>query len=143
MRNVFLVAMMMCFSLQIINAKSLVEGENFVIQTTPYLEHTQDGITLMWQTRIPTESWVEIGVKPDELSQKKKKTDKQSVKETQFHKIRLTDLIPGKTYYYRICSRELKPDRNTGSNEPGVIASDLFTFTFSTITSKDTVGLQN
>lgn len=132
---------MVCFSLQMADARLSGEDENVAIQTTPYLQYSQEGVTLMWQTRVPSDSWIEIGVKPDELLRKEKETDKLSMQEMQFHKIQLTDLVSGTTYYYRICSRELNTDNDSETNELRVTVSELATFTFWAIVPKDTVCL--
>ena len=61
----------------------------------------------MWQTHVPTYSWVEYGT--DTLNLKKARTivDGQVICNGLHNKIRLTDLRPGQTYYYRVCSQEI------------------------------------
>lgn len=74
----------------------------------PYLQNPVDGgITVMWQTHVPVYSWVEYGT--DTLHLKKARTirDGQVICNDTHAKIRLTDLQPGQTYYYRICSQEM------------------------------------
>ncbi|MDR2916892.1 MAG: metallophosphoesterase [Tannerella sp.] len=79
-----------------------------IFRTLPYLQNPVDnGITVMWQTNVPVYSWVEYGT--DTMSLKKVRTlrDGQVICNNLNHKIRLTDLVPGQKYYYRVCSREM------------------------------------
>ena len=79
-----------------------------IFYAAPYLQNpTEGGITVMWQTRVPTYSWVEYGT--DTLNLKKARTivDGQVICNGLHNKIRLTDLRPGQTYYYRVCSQEI------------------------------------
>lgn len=74
----------------------------------PYLQNpTENGITVMWETNVPTDSWIEYGT--DSLNLKKTRTflDGQAVCNNTLQKIRLSNLIPGKKYYYRVYSREM------------------------------------
>lgn len=74
----------------------------------PYLQNPVDGgITVMWQTHVPTYSWVEYGT--DTLHLKKARTivDGQVICNDLHAKIRLTGLEPGQKYYYRACSEEI------------------------------------
>ena len=79
-----------------------------IFYAAPYLQNpTEGGITVMWQTHVPTYSWVEYGT--DTLNLKKARTivDGQVICNGLHNKIRLTDLRPGQTYYYRVCSQEI------------------------------------
>ena len=69
-----------------------------IFYAAPYLQNpTEGGITVMWQTRVPTYSWVEYGT--DTLNLKKARTivDGQVICNGLHNKIRLTDLRPGQT----------------------------------------------
>ncbi|MCL1822217.1 MAG: endonuclease/exonuclease/phosphatase family protein [Prolixibacteraceae bacterium] len=79
-----------------------------IFRTQPYLQNPVDGgITIMWQTHVPTYSWVEYGT--DTLNLKKAHTlvDGQALCNGLHNKIRLENLQAGKKYYYRVCSREI------------------------------------
>lgn len=79
-----------------------------IFHTRPYLQNpTEGGITVMWQTNVPAYSWVEYGT--DTLHLKKARTivDGQVICNDLHNKIRLTDIQPGQTYYYRVCSQEI------------------------------------
>lgn len=79
-----------------------------IVRTQPYLQNpVGNGITVMWQTHVPSYCWVEYGT--DTLQLKKARTliDGQAVCNNTIHKIRLDNLQPGEKYYYRICSQEI------------------------------------
>ena len=79
-----------------------------IFRSSPYLQNpVNNGLTVMWQTNVPVYSWVEYGT--DTLNVLKQHTliDGQALCNQTNHKIRLTDLSPGQTYYYRVCSREM------------------------------------
>lgn len=61
----------------------------------------------MWQTQAPVYSWIEYGT--DTLNLKKAHTlvDGQVICNSTHSKIRLENLPPGQTYYYRACSQEI------------------------------------
>lgn len=76
--------------------------------TKPYLQNpTNNGMTIMWETTIPAYSWVEYGTDTTNLSRVRLIIDGQAEFNESIHKIRLNDLTPGQTYYYRVCSQEI------------------------------------
>ena len=76
--------------------------------TRPYLQNpTDNGMTIMWETTIPTYSWVEYGTDTTHLNRERLIVNGQAEFNESIHKIRLNDLIPGQTYYYRVCSQEI------------------------------------
>ena len=80
--------------------------------TKPYLQNpTEDGITVMWETSIPTYSWIEYGTDTTQLSRARLLINGQAKVDDSLHKIRLDGLIAGQTYYYRVCSREILQNR--------------------------------
>ena len=80
--------------------------------TKPYLQNpTEDGITVMWETSIPTYSWVEYGTDTTQLSRARVLINGQAKVDESLHKIRLNGLTAGQTYYYRVCSREVLQNR--------------------------------
>ena len=76
--------------------------------TQPYLQNpTDNGMTVMWETTIPAYSWVEYGTDTTHLNRVRLIIDGQAEFNESIHKIRLNNLIPGQTYYYRVCSQEI------------------------------------
>jgi predicted MPP superfamily phosphohydrolase len=79
-----------------------------IFRTKPYLQNpTGNGITVTWLTNVPVYSWVEYGTDSTKLSKAHTIVDGQVISNNKLHKIRLHDLMPEQTYYYRICSREI------------------------------------
>lgn len=79
-----------------------------VFLTKAYLQNpTHNGITIMWQTTVPTYSWVEYGTDKNHLQRARTLVDGQVICNGTLNKIRLNNLNRGKTYYYRICSQEI------------------------------------
>lgn len=90
-----------------VRAQQLASAES-IFRTRPYLQNpVSGGITVTWLTNVPAYSWVEYGT--DTLDLKKVHTivDGQVICNNYIHKIRLESLEKGKTYYYRVCSREI------------------------------------
>lgn len=79
-----------------------------IFLTRPYLQNpANNGMTIMWETSIPTYSWVEYGTDTTLLSRARLLIDGQAEFNESIHKIRLEGLMPGQTYYYRVCSQEI------------------------------------
>ncbi len=79
-----------------------------IFYNRPYLQNPVDGgITVMWQTTVPTYSWVEYGTDSLNLNRAHTIVDGQVICNDLHNKIRLTDLEAGQKYYYRICSQEI------------------------------------
>lgn len=79
-----------------------------IFRTKPYLQNpTGKGMTISWLTNVPVHSWVEYGTdgKLDQTLQLY--VDGQMLSNNYHHKFRLENLVPGKTYSYRVCSREI------------------------------------
>ncbi len=81
---------------------------NLDFRCTPYLQNMADSaMTVMWLMNKPCTSWVEYG----ETSSLGAKTVPSHVglvdANLDIQKVRLTGLIPGKTYYYRTASKEI------------------------------------
>ncbi len=74
----------------------------------PYLQNPTDGgITVMWETTVPTYSWVEYGTDKENLKQVRPMLDGQAICNNDLHKVRIEGLQPGQKYYYRVCSTEM------------------------------------
>ena len=113
-----------------------------IFYAAPYLQNpTEGGITVMWQTRVPTYSWVEYGT--DTLNLKKARTivDGQVICNGLHNKIRLTDLRPGQTYYYRVCSQEIMLYQAYKKEFGETAVSPFYTFTLPSASQKDFTAL--
>ncbi|MBO4945157.1 MAG: metallophosphoesterase [Muribaculaceae bacterium] len=78
-----------------------------IISVKPYLQNPVDGgITVMWQTSVPAEGFVEYGTDPAAMKRARTLLDGQADWGT-MHKVRLEGLTPGQKYYYRVASREI------------------------------------
>ena len=79
-----------------------------ILRTTPFLQNpVGNGITVSWMTNVPTHSWVEYGTDAKLGLTQQTVVDGQVIANNKHHKIRLNNLKPGTTYYYRVCSREI------------------------------------
>lgn len=79
-----------------------------LFRTKPYLQNPTDGgMTVMWETVIPTYSWVEFGQDTTHLQMVRPLVDGQAEFNESIHKVRLENLTPGAKYYYRVCSQEI------------------------------------
>ncbi len=79
-----------------------------LFRTKPYLQNPTDGgMTIMWETIIPTYSWVEFGTDTTSLTRVRLLVDGQAEFNESIHKIRLENLAPGTKYWYRVCSQEI------------------------------------
>ena len=79
-----------------------------IFRTNPYLQNpVGNGVTVMWHTTVPANSWVEYGTDTARLAKKQTLVNGQVICNGYLHKIRLDDLVPGRTYYYRVCSQEI------------------------------------
>ncbi|MDL2265859.1 metallophosphoesterase [Parabacteroides sp. OttesenSCG-928-G07] len=79
-----------------------------IFSSKPYLQNpVGEGITVMWQTHVPTYSWVEYGTDTLNLQKTHTLVDGQVICNDYYNKIRLSRLQPGQKYYYRVCSREI------------------------------------
>ena len=98
--------------------------------TKPYLQNpVNNGITIMWETTIPAYSWVEYGTDKTNLIRVRLIIDGQAEFNESIHKIRLDNLIPGQTYYYRVCSQEILQYKAYSKKFGNIAQSDFYTFT--------------
>lgn len=113
-----------------------------IFYAAPYLQNPiGGGITVMWQTRVPTYSWVEYGT--DTLNLKKERTivDGQVICNDLHNKIRLSDIQPGKTYYYRVYSQEILVYQAYKKVFGETAVSPLYSFTLPDSRTKDFTAL--
>ena len=101
-----------------------------LFRTKPYLQNpVNNGMTLVWETTIPTYSWVEYGTDTLNLKQKRLIIDGQAEFNESIHKIRLEDLISGQTYYYRVCSQEILQYKAYSKKFGHIAKSEFYSFT--------------
>ena len=109
-----------------------------IFRTEPYLQNpVGNGITVMWQTTVPTYSWVEYGTDKEHLQKARTIVDGQVICNNLQNKIRLDGLEPGKTYYYRVCSQEIMLYQAYKKVFGETAVSDFHTFTLPTTTDTD------
>ncbi len=106
-------------SLQVISAKcttgisddsvfSKAEESQTLFRTVPFLQNPiGGGITISWFTNVPSHGWVEFGNDKNLANKMETIIAGQVLANVKYHKVRLNDLVPGKTYYYRVGSREV------------------------------------
>ena len=98
--------------------------------TKPYLQNpVKNGMTIMWETTIPAYSWVEYGTDTTNLSRKRLIIDGQAEFNESIHKIRLENLTPGQTYYYRVCSQEILQYKAYSKKFGNTAKSEFYSFT--------------
>ena len=84
------------------------EKADKIFRTKPYLQNpVGNGITVMWETTVPSYCWVEYGTDTTQLKRARTIVDGQVVCNNYLHKIRIDGLQPGQKYYYRVCSQEI------------------------------------
>lgn len=104
--------------------------EQDIFRTRPYLQNpTGNGVTVSWLTNVPVYSWVEYGTDRDNLQKAHTLVDGQVICNNFIHKIRLDGLEPGKTYYYRVCSKEILSYRAYSKVFGETAVTELKTFT--------------
>lgn len=101
-----------------------------ILRTKPYLQNpVNNGMTVSWLTNVPVHAWVEYGTDLNLGQRKETIVDGQVVCNTTKHKIRLTDLLPGVTYYYRVCSKEITLYEAYKKEFGETAYSDIYSFT--------------
>lgn len=113
-------------------------AKDAIFRTKPYLQNPTDGgITVMWNTNVPTYSWVEYGTDKNNLAKQHLVVNGQVISNNCLHKIRLDNLQPGATYYYRVCSREITLYQAYKKEFGATAVSDFSTFTIPSPKSED------
>ncbi len=109
-----------------------------ILRTDPYLQNpTEGGITVTWLTNTPAYSWVEYGADTTALTLARTLVDGQAMAGNELNKIRLTNLEPGQTYYYRIHSREILYYGGYEKIFGGTATSPFYTFTLPADATQD------
>ena len=101
-----------------------------IFRTQPYLQNPVDnGITVTWLTNSKVYSWVEYGTDPNHLTQKAHTlVDGQVLCNNHLHKIRIDNLIPGQTYYYRAYSRDILSYQAYSKTFGETDSTEIYTF---------------
>lgn len=108
----------------------LAADKEKIMRTKPYLQNPVDnGMTVSWLTNLPVHSWVEYGTDVNLGLRKETIVDGQVICNNTQHKIRLNDLKPGATYYYRVCSREITLYEAYKKEFGQTACSDIYSFT--------------
>lgn len=116
--------------------------EKEIFRMKPYLQNpTGNGITVMWQTNVPTYSWVEYGTDKDNLMKVHSLVDGQVICNDVKQRVRLENLKPGETYYYRVCSREIMLYQAYRKVFGNTACSDVYSFTMPDEDSSDFTAL--
>ena len=108
----------------------MAKKSNELFLTKPYLQNpTNNGMTIMWETNIPAYSWVEYGTDTLHLNRQRLIIDGQAEFNESIHQIRLDNLTPGQTYYYRVCSQEILQYKAYSKKFGNTAKSEFYTFT--------------
>lgn len=100
-----------------------------IFRTRPYLQNpVGGGITVSWLTWAPVYSWVEYGLDTLDMQKAHVLVDGQVICNNKLHKIRLQNLKPGATYYYRVCSKEILSYRAYSKIFGETAVSEFYTF---------------
>jgi predicted phosphodiesterase len=109
-----------------VGAEAQREG---LFRTLPYLQNpASGGITVMWETTVPTYSWVEYGRDTTALQRARCLVDGQAEFTERIHRIRIDDVVPGETYYYRVCSQEILKYQAYSKKFADVVKSEFYQF---------------
>jgi predicted phosphodiesterase len=86
------------------------QADEFKIITGPYLQtNFGNSISILWITSKDSSSWVEYGESPDKLDRKAYGKSSLGLKPAgRLNCVKLENLKPGATYYYKIVSKEIK-----------------------------------
>lgn len=98
--------------------------------TKPYLQTTvYNEMNIRWVTRRNSYSWLEYGETKKLGLKAEKIVDGLVEANNRIHEINLINLKPGNTYYYRVCSKEIKDFQSEEDISYGsTIYSDVYAF---------------
>ncbi|KQB99280.1 FN3 domain-containing metallophosphoesterase family protein [Pedobacter sp. Hv1] len=87
------------------------QADEFAIAVGPYLQtNFGNEMTILWLTNKAATGWVAFGENANQLDQKAYGKTELGLKaaNTKLNAVTLQNLSPGKTYYYRVYSKEIK-----------------------------------
>ena len=87
-----------------------IQDDGFKISTGPYLQtNFGNSMSVLWITSKNSSSWIEYGEAPDKLDKKAYGKSELGLKPAErLNCIKLENLKPATTYYYKIVSKEIK-----------------------------------
>lgn len=89
-------------------APLLRADQDSLFLTNPYLQNpTTNAVSIMWHTKQPAYGWVEYGKTEQFEAKEDRVIDGMRNANTTIHKVRLTNLEPESTYYYRACFKPI------------------------------------
>lgn len=101
-----------------------------IMGTIPYLQNPgTTEMTIMWLTNVPCKSWVEYGTDPNNLKPAYNYQEGIMVANNEINRILLTDLLPGKKYYYRVVSQEITCYKSYYKEFGNTVESEIKSFT--------------
>ena len=125
-RRIFVAVLCLLFSAITLSAAQPQD----VLWGLPYLQNmTTDGVTVMYQSRGSVHSWVEVGIDSMHTQRFRQLRGGQEVVHDQEHRVRLSGLQPGQTYYYRICAQEITKNQSYHKTFGCSIATPFYRFT--------------
>lgn len=104
--------------------------EDEIFRTTPFLQNMVDGkVSISWFTNVPVHAWVEFGSTKELETKITPLIGGQAIANNKHHKVLIEDLTPGKTYYYRVVSREITHYGAYKKEFGNTAYSDIYSFT--------------
>ena len=108
----------------------------------PYLQRMEpEGVTILYQTRALAHSWVEYGTDTLSLATSRQLAGGQEVVHDVEHRVRLEQLTPGATYYYRVCVQEIVNSEAYSKTFGDTYRTPFFRFQLPTAQIKDFTAL--
>ncbi len=108
----------------------------------PYLQRMEpEGVTILYQTRALAHSWVEYGTDTLSLATSRQLAGGQEVVHDVEHRVRLEQLTPGATYYYRVCVQEIVNSEAYSKTFGDTYRTPFFRFQLPTAQTKDFTAL--
>ena len=107
-----------------------LQPDEKVFYSAPYLQNPSDeGVTVMCQTRVIAHTWVEYGTDTLRLQRAQTLVGGQAACHDIEHKIRLKGLQGGQTYYYRVCAQEIADNQSYSKTFGDTVRSRFYRFT--------------
>ena len=92
-----------------VSTGSLAKSGKHIFLTKPYLQNpSETSITIMWIVNLPSYSFVEFGETEDLGKVERSVESGLVVAYNRVNKISLSNLKPGKNYFYRVISKEIR-----------------------------------
>jgi predicted phosphodiesterase len=126
---------------KVISSSVLAPADDFKIITGPYLQtNFGNSISILWITSRNSASWVEYGESPDKMDMKAYGKSELGLKPAgRLNQVKLKNLKPGLTYFYKVVSREINDFQPYKLTYGETISSSTERFV-NTNTSKDEVS---